>query len=237
MGQSCSCQDPSPFLTEYFQALQDDPDNMEGLHEIIEHAFNQYDKDEDGVLDPDESHAFFEDYVNRFVAVCSAKQEKAVDDNKDAGDEAIASGLEADKMLRGAATGGVQIAHGLDPRQRVDVAKVGGEHTRNKKEQVRAHWSEMYSEWISHYDAGPPPGFVSCDHFLEAAFEALDVNQNGHIELDEMIDALTPNSAKSKELLEALGMTQMLADSGVGELGLYDAAVLGSWALSAAFPN
>lgn len=197
------CQsDPAPYLTEYFakqeklmnEAIGDDPFEMIGrigeikkkqekmkkqLAEVIENAFNHHDDDEDGVLDQEEADEFFEHFVERFVEFQCKTGLKALDKQ---------TAMQASMM------GAFGMGNDPEGKQMMKMMqKAAEEEVKESKKQMR----ELRKERLQNYHDNA--------HRLDAAaFAVLDTNNNGELEVDEVVKALTPDTDEYMNLLVAL---------------------------------
>mmetsp|Transcript_135276 Transcript_135276/g.269890 ORF Transcript_135276/g.269890 Transcript_135276/m.269890 type:complete len:222 (-) Transcript_135276:1464-2129(-) len=195
----CCHSDEAPFLTEYFakqEKLQneamvgDNPFEMIGkigeikkkqekmkkdLVDVIENAFAHHDSDEDGVLDPEEADEFFEHFVERFVEFQCKTGLKALDKQT---------------AMQGGMMG--VLGMGDDPMMKMmqKAMEKTVEDGKKKLRQQRKDRLQNYRDNAHRLDA--------------AAFAVLDTNNNGKLDVDEVVKALTPDTDEYMNLLVAL---------------------------------
>mmetsp|Transcript_127210 Transcript_127210/g.360043 ORF Transcript_127210/g.360043 Transcript_127210/m.360043 type:complete len:216 (+) Transcript_127210:112-759(+) len=190
---SLNFTDESPFLTEYWEKIDADPVDEEDLRETIEHAFNQYDADEDGVLDQEESDAFFIAFVCKFVAQ-EPKRIYWVVVPEDGGVMKEVGAI-------------VNEIGSMNNNMNMDVMKKARKYKyRGNVEWFQKYWKDLHYAY-----------YTNREELNAKAFAVIDVNGNNHFELEELIEALTPETQKHHDLLVALGLPTMCASSGTME--------------------
>eukprot|EP00931_Biecheleriopsis_adriatica_P100784 TRINITY_DN76026_c0_g1_i1.p1 TRINITY_DN76026_c0_g1~~TRINITY_DN76026_c0_g1_i1.p1 ORF type:complete len:347 (-),score=79.92 TRINITY_DN76026_c0_g1_i1:174-1214(-) len=149
------------------------------LTPIIKNLFAFHDKDGNGVLELDESIMFFSNYAMMLPQYLLPVAEFTIRYQRKFETSRV-DFLQVDER-------------GLDRVARACISAVRDENS--EIEFLKLRLAEMQQDYLSNIDAR---------HV--AAFKVLDVNQDGKLQMDEVVEALLHGTHKNEEFMEALGL-------------------------------
>eukprot|EP00747_Dinoflagellata_sp_TGD_P180848 gnl/TRDRNA2_/TRDRNA2_33986_c0_seq1.p1 gnl/TRDRNA2_/TRDRNA2_33986_c0~~gnl/TRDRNA2_/TRDRNA2_33986_c0_seq1.p1 ORF type:complete len:260 (-),score=84.97 gnl/TRDRNA2_/TRDRNA2_33986_c0_seq1:55-834(-) len=149
----------------------------EPLKDILRKAFDLHDGDKNGILDEEEAEIFFQDFVERYVPfTCKCTNEML--------DKALATQM---KQLEATMEGMPEL---------LETCKS------NLTKQVKEQRSTLVASFKAKGDA------YKADKAAKdkAAFAVLDVNGDGKLQKEEVVNGFFPDTGKYVELNQALGL-------------------------------
>jgi len=150
------------------------------LKELVTKSFKHHDTKDTNVLDKEEATVFFTHLVDEQTCFIPAVAQIAIKKSIEMGIQMMAGFMGEDSA---------DVKEG-----RENIEKMVQEGVKEAKENAQKAKEDYYKNKVDR-DA--------------AAFKVIDVNNDGTIQLEELIAAMTPNDPKMNALMAALGITEM----------------------------
>jgi len=152
------------------------------LKPLIEQSFDHHDKDKNGILDTDESMDFFQDFVDLQEPMINAIAEVTLRLMLE-----IQIGVTAEQVKHMA---GKQAAVEAIDEMRHEIEKQIDRANKTSRMVLR----ESKQEYLDHKDLKN-----------KEAFDSIDVNKDGKLQKEEVVQALLPGTDQNKAFMKSLG--------------------------------